>query len=207
MRFLRSKCFVNQAWHTVCGQSDLSTMHSRSFVVNVICQQSMTQFLWFQKLSVGMNDAAYENAVSSAQNRWRKYPVEPASHTGTRSALAELLLSWHAWGWLSGPLVQKLAEAGQADGIRHPDVIKLASVGGAGVYPQNTRRDILNFVAPRVGIPELTDVKIHAVSKGLVQETLHPILMPHELFHALHNKFLAISIVCSGKGLATFGSI
>ena len=57
------------------------------------------------------------------------------------SELADMLLEWTAWGLISFPMIQKAAVAAKRDGLLHPDILRLASLGGES-WPGNVRRDL-----------------------------------------------------------------
>ena len=57
------------------------------------------------------------------------------------SELADMLLEWTAWGLISFPMIQKAAAAAKRDGLLHPDILRLASLGGES-WPGNVRRDL-----------------------------------------------------------------
>ena len=65
-----------------------------------------------------------------------------AATAASASKLADLLLEWTAWGLISFPVLKKAADAANSDGLRHPDILRLASLGGAN-WPGNMRRDLL----------------------------------------------------------------
>ena len=59
------------------------------------------------------------------------------------SRFALILTQKWGWGRLSAPEVQELAAAAHRDGLQHPEVHKLASIGNWGRFPGNAHRDLL----------------------------------------------------------------
>ena len=74
------------------------------------------------------------------------------------SELADLLLEWTAWGLISFPMLQKASAAAKRDGLRHPDIIRLASLGGEN-WPGNMRRDLLAQQRKHL-LPEPSEISI-----------------------------------------------
>ena len=58
------------------------------------------------------------------------------------SELADMLLEWTAWRLINFPMLQKAAAPAKRDGLRHPDILRWASLGGEN-WPGNMRRDLL----------------------------------------------------------------
>ena len=99
---------------------------------------------------------------------------------------AELLQKW-AWGTMSAPAVQSLAAAALADGLDHPEVQRLASIGASGKFPGNMHRDLLQVVSNPVGLQEMTStfpIKL-TVNKKAVRDSLLTFILPHKLFACL----------------------
>ena len=102
-----------------------------------------------------------------------------------KSRLAQVLLQFAAWGLLSAPKIQQIAEAAVHDGLKNEAVEKLARVGDYGKYSGNARRDLQrSFGAPNT-LPPPLEIKLPLLIKGEVQWVDYPILLPHQLFHAL----------------------
>ena len=78
-------------------------------------------------------------------------PIHEAAPAPATSELATVLLSMLAWGLLSSNDCQKIARAGETDGIHDPLLHKIASAGNSGVWPANCRRDILGRCCSYVG--------------------------------------------------------
>jgi hypothetical protein len=62
------------------------------------------------------------------------------------SVLATLLLGFWAWGIVSAVMVQRIAHAAHTDGLAHPSIVRLASIGAKGRYKQNARRDLQHIL-------------------------------------------------------------
>ena len=86
-----------------------------------------------------MASSPFDEAVGSARNRWEKYRTDP--ELLARSALADKLAELFAWGWISAPVLQSLAEAARQDGLSHPDIVACAGAGASGGYRHLVRGD------------------------------------------------------------------
>eukprot|EP00969_Alexandrium_andersonii_P338528 14961263-Alexandrium_andersonii.AAC.1 len=107
--------------------------------------------------------SSFADAVGShAFRRRRGAPTAPAPS----SHLATLLKEHYAWGWMSGPIVQALAQAAVEDGLRQDDIVALGAIGSYGTFAGNTRRDLFRNVLPQVRVPEPLLVEIPFVRKG-----------------------------------------
>ena len=73
--------------------------------------------------------------------------------TPARSRLAEVLLRMFAWGLLTATVVQWIARAAVDDGLRHPDLERLANIGTNCEFAGNSRRDLLRYFSHRCGWP------------------------------------------------------
>ena len=109
-----------------------------------------------------------------------------------KSQLAYLLQQQFAWGTMSATSLQAIALAAVEDGLDHPDVVELSRIGSSGMHKGNCRRDLLRSIssAGTVKVPEPTffDIPVQPFKdrSGRVQSSIkHPILLPHELLHAM----------------------
>ena len=74
-------------------------------------------------------------------------------------------------------MIQKASAAAKRDGLRHPDIIRLASSGGEN-WPGNMRRDLLTQQRKQL-LPEPSEISIPIVpSRGERKVTWikHPII-------------------------------
>ena len=88
--------------------------------------------------------------------------------------------------------VQAIAEAAVNDGLAHPEVIELSEIGSKGMHKQNCRRDLPQRFARdkdiQVPQPQCFDVPFKDRT-GKVSTMKHPILLPHDLLHAMATKY------------------
>ena len=87
---------------------------------------------------------------------------------------------------MSAPLVQTLAAAACEDGLTHPDLVRLAHIGGGGEYPGNTHRDLMQiFGKPSLALA-ISEVPIRVkLSEEVSGDVDLKFLMPHKMFSAL----------------------
>ena len=105
------------------------------------------------------------------------------------SNFALILTQKGGWGKLSAPELQELAFAAHADGLRHPEVEKLASIGAWGKYPANMQRDLLFHVEKFSSMAAVTtsvDLKLN-VKGTKFTDTTCTFILPHKLFSTLFN--------------------
>ena len=102
------------------------------------------------------------------------------------SALAELLISQWSWGHISTPFIQKVAAAAAADGLQHPEIERLKSLGSYGRYPNNVHRDLVNqLVKPPIQDAIGNITLLHKYNLSFISTT-QSILLPHELFASMY---------------------
>ena len=102
------------------------------------------------------------------------------------SALANLLLEHWAWGSVSTPFVQQIAAAARQDGLRHPSVDMLASLGNEGQCSSNTMRDLERRAPPCLLKQATTQIKIPLqINQNVCREVEQTVLLPHLLFAAI----------------------
>lgn len=105
---------------------------------------------------------------------------DTASGSGTcsKSTLANELLQRWSLGSLSAATVQKLALCATKDGLQHPDVKKLAALGGHGRQPQNCQRDMLHWLQSHLGsLPSVVQMDL-PLRTGMGQTALHTVQVP-----------------------------
>lgn len=111
------------------------------------------------------------------------------------SSLARVLLTKWAWGDISTPMLQQIAQAAVQDGASHVELVKLAKLGHSGQYPGNMHAELARKLAKSHVAECLRDVRVHLKSLGQgVLSATHSVLLPHELFAAMyrehHDKFV-----------------
>ena len=105
-----------------------------------------------------------------------------------QSALATLLVQEWAWGNISTPMLQKVAEAACADGARHPHLDKLSAIGSHGRHPGNTHRDLLRLLKAPIVPAALTDwnvwMKLPFMKTAQMSQKF---VLPHALFSHIYS--------------------
>ena len=138
----------------------------------------------------------------AAQRVWE---AESHGEDHPDSALVERLLELWAWGILSAPLTQWLAEGTVLDGNSRPDVVALASVGKAGTWASNTRRDLLHRCLRDMDLPEPVQLRIPYIDKdNALGWAVVPIVMPSQLCRGLYHKYPEHFQSLLGGGLQNF---
>lgn len=110
----------------------------------------------------------------------------------TSTALARCILEKWAWGFISGPIVQELAEAAKASGATGADLDILASMGSHGQESgiHNISRTIKRHFCKNLGCPpEAHTVSVPMIVRHKAVENVKmvdtPMLLPHDWFAAL----------------------
>ena len=138
----------------------------------------------------------------AAQRVWE---AESHGEDHPDSALVERLLELWAWGILSAPLTQWLAEGTVLDGNSRLDVVALASVGKAGTWAGNTRRDLLHRCLRDMDLPEPVQLRIPYIDKdNALGWAVVPIVMPSQLCRGLYHKYPEHFQSLLGGGLQNF---
>lgn len=121
------------------------------------------------------------------QQLLRAQEPQPESH------LARLLLNLWSWGDISTPLLQKIAAAAVNDGINLTDLVTLADLGAKGAYPGNMHRELASKLKHSVVSTHLSTIEVAYKnvrgSLGSIVRRHVPILLPHELFSAIHTYY------------------
>ena len=126
------------------------------------------------------------NYVPGGARQKTKWASEIANKGAKPSALAEFLISQWSWGHISTPFMQKVAEAAAADGLQHPEIERLSSLGSHGRHPNNAHRDLMtHLVKPPIheAIGNITLLQKYNLS---FVSTSQSILLPHELFASMY---------------------
>ena len=71
-----------------------------------------------------------------------------------RSCLADGLVGKYAWGDLSAPQAQSLAQMGANDGIPHVDLLAISQCGASGTQPQNCKRYLEDYFFDTKSLPK-----------------------------------------------------
>ena len=130
---------------------------------------------------------------------WKQRLERRQRHAAARSSeqplppshLAELLMEQWAWGEMSAPMVQGLAEAAMKDGLAHPEVQKLAQIGTQGKHPANTHRDLL-YLSAGNSMVSIASSQFN-ITLQLTRKKSGPVpldfLLPHKLFSCIYEHF------------------
>ena len=100
------------------------------------------------------------------------------------SALARILVQKWSWGALSAPELQEIANAAYEDGLQHPEIYKLASLGRWGQYPGNLQRDLLAQMDTKTSLStysSVVDLRLEQKT-GVWIDTPCTFMLPHKLF-------------------------
>ena len=100
----------------------------------------------------------------------------------SRSYLTRELLKDWAWDQMSAVKLQRLAEAGVRDGASHPELLRMAKIGGRGSQTArgNAQRDLIRHFCKKEA-----HYLIHKLEGSLVDTCV----MPHEFMHFLYTHF------------------
>ena len=126
------------------------------------------------------------------------------------SKLASHLIQKWAWGELSAPGVQSIAQAAFEDGLHHPEVEQLAKIGARGIHQGNTHRDLLLLAGKGSQLPEATSkIPVRVImQKNVSADVPLDFLLPHKLFATMYHslpKAFETSILGGDQGnIATF---
>ena len=138
----------------------------------------------------------YHQRLAQARAQEQRAPA-------AKSKLALELLNLWSWGTMSAPLVQRLASAAAEDGLSHPQITKMAKIGGAGQYAGNMHRDLLAIASEHATLhASIATIPLRLkVKQNLSKEVPINFLLPHKLFanlfHSLQPSF--ISYVLGGS--------
>ena len=105
------------------------------------------------------------------------------------SKLASQLLERWAWGELSAPGVQALAQAALEDGLQHPEVEQLSKIGAKGKHFGNMHRDLLSITGKDNDMASATSkIPIRLIVKDRVStEVPLDFILPHKLFATMNH--------------------
>eukprot|EP00959_Pyramimonas_sp_CCMP1952_P096096 2009256-Pyramimonas_sp.AAC.1 len=81
------------------------------------------------------------NPVSTDGDAEAPPPLNPPAHK--YSQLGTKLLSSWAWGCMPATEVQRAAHAAHLDGLTHPEITTLASLGTFGTHPGNAHAELM----------------------------------------------------------------
>ena len=128
------------------------------------------------------------DAVADAAANYRKRRTRDLSS----SSLARILRQQFAWGTMPASTVQAIAQAARDDGLEHPEINDLSDIGTAGIWANNCRRDLLRLLQrdKQIQVPKPKYFNVPFKDrKGTIKTMQHPILLPHELLHAIATKY------------------
>lgn len=105
----------------------------------------------------------------------------------SNSNLAALLVRKWAWGELSSPAVQELAQAAVKDGARGDELKRLSKLGTAGKHTGNCYRDLMSILKPTNITSALACITVHVMRSTIsILQCTQKILLPHQMFHVLY---------------------
>ena len=133
--------------------------------------------------------------------QWQQASSSSSSPSG-KSYLATLLVSKFVWGEISAPLLQQVAAAAFADGATHPDIKKLADLGTSGKHSGNCHSDLMSKLAPNPVSDILSPINVYVKRPPQnIVKVQHTMLLPHELFAAIHQHHPAVfqDRLCGGS--------
>eukprot|EP00969_Alexandrium_andersonii_P201610 8907479-Alexandrium_andersonii.AAC.1 len=88
---------------------------------------------------------------------------------------------------MSATKIQRLASAAQSDGLRHPTIERLASLGSSGQHPQNCHRDLVGWMEKPALHECISVVQVSAKSNlQVVTQVDMKMLLPHEVFACIY---------------------
>lgn len=113
--------------------------------------------------------------AAMARRRGSKRTIEERALDEAASPHSQLwtcLMQLWAWGILSSPIVQKLAQAARLSGCSAHDIDTLAQLGASGAQEGNCHRDLLRAYAARCVTPALSPVTCPTNRKVRQRSTL-----------------------------------
>ena len=136
--------------------------------------------------------------------KWAAGQDQAAESSGRNqpSALAQLLIIQWAWGFLSTPLIQKIAAAAVADGVDLEELKQIAKLGKHGTYPNHMYSELINKLRPPPLANALIELSIFMkTSVDRIIEVSHVMLAPHAFFAALYkyHRDDFIKFMCGGS--------
>ncbi|CAJ1406012.1 unnamed protein product [Effrenium voratum] len=118
-----------------------------------------------------------------ARRRGSKRTIEERALDEAASPHSQLwtcIMELWAWGVLSSPIVQKLAQAARRSGCSAHDIDTLAQLGASGAHEGNCHRDLLRAYAARCVTPALSPVtcptKVRAPEGAATLDTQQAVL-------------------------------
>ncbi len=119
-------------------------------------------------------------------------PAAPEGPHSKFSNLATHLLKAWTWGLETATEVQRVAHAAFKDGLKHPEIQKLAQLGQWGNYPGNIH-DQLRRMLGKSKLPEPLDFDVPCLDPktSTITEATCSVLLPHEWFSSLYHEYPA----------------
>ena len=106
--------------------------------------------------------------------------------------VSEFIGQW-SWGFMSAPLLQRLAEAAVADGLTQPQLVKMSKMGGSGKFPGNMHRDLSLIAGEATAMMQDTismiPVRLTTKVQGVSSDVDLQFLLPHKLFATMYHFF------------------
>ena len=192
----------------------------RAMISNISCKHGQ-KYNWLEQTLVCIFDplvrpsllvdmAKRKMEFGGYKQQLAKAKEEEEAERKPSKLAAQLVEKW-AWGAMSAPEVQLLASAALEDGLQHPDVAKLAKIGGSGKYPGNTHRDLLKICGKPTLAHAIAEVYVRVkVSETMSQEILLKFLLPHKVFaglyHSIPKAFIASVLGGNASKIGKFWS-
>ena len=130
--------------------------------------------------------------------KWQKIDDEASTKP---SALGKLLVELWAWGDISSPMVQRIADAAVADGATHKEVLALQELGSHGKHLRNVHQQLVAKVSSGHLTQAVSEHKIYMKkAAGGIVFTQHTMLLPREVFSTIYHchKDVFLQRFCGG---------
>ena len=120
---------------------------------------------WGQRNDRGIDDErkGYPGKMkgrAGARRRGGRYQQQFSLTNSSPSKLGENLIDQYCFGAIQAVDVQENCSCAWQDGLYHPQIQKLASLGSWGVHPGNTDRDLKRYIESYVNLPKYSKMQI-----------------------------------------------
>eukprot|EP00973_Karenia_brevis_P084059 11663369-Karenia_brevis.AAC.1 len=141
--------------------------------------------------------------TSKGLSRKRKRDVDSLAPI-VQSHLVSVLVELWSWGLIQAAMMQKICQAAEQDGLQHPEIKMIASIGHRGKYSGTCRRDLVaclqNITLLQCIGTVLLPLKIGGRIGGSIVRASCNIVLPHVFFahmYKWHNNLFSNKI-CGG---------
>ena len=131
----------------------------------------------------------------------RKWAAETSDSPNVQSELVSLLLKKWAWGQATAPFIQQVCECAVKDGLVHPKVRELASMGSHGMYPNNCHAELTRKLPTSPMMSALSTISLSFKKSAMcISHGQHAILLPHQVFACIweHHREEFVRRLCGG---------